>query len=433
MASAGGQTLWARGTHGNALVHQACVPLPDLGESFPCTEYNGRRFMGLLPLIRFLQEISIRARSWSASPPSACFIFDDPSLRQLRYGHLDFNQLLGVCRKHRFHAAVATIPLDSQRTSSAVSALFRSNPDWLSILIHGNNHTARELAQSRSSADWELRMAQALRRVNCLESKHQISPCKVMEPPHGVVCSELAPVLNRLGFEGLLVTPHQFLRVPGNDRIQPSLGLNPAGCFNHGLALIPRIVLSSTAETESALALAAGLPAVIAGHHQDAADGLERIARLADFINASADVTWCNPSRIARRLYWTEGSSTGRHVTLGSSQTELNAMDESHGATLTVVRPWIARGGEEALRVSHEGKVIWENLHAGREATFELTQRGLLQVQSMVRLAHDPVGMPDPPFEPWPVIRKAIMELRDRSQYWARVFPWSARNGSSPD
>ena len=54
-------------------------------------------------------------------------MLDDPNLHWPTYGFLDYAALVGSAKKHNYHVAIATIPLDGWFVHSAVGQLFREN------------------------------------------------------------------------------------------------------------------------------------------------------------------------------------------------------------------------------------------------------------------------------------------------------------------
>src|SRR5208283_5127567 len=105
-----------------------------------------RRFLEMLPLLQWLREICAGA-SPVGPPLRACFIFDDPNLHWPRYGFVDYRQLAAQAEKENYHVSFATIPVDAWFTHSGTAGIFREHRSRLSLLIHGNNHTKRELAR----------------------------------------------------------------------------------------------------------------------------------------------------------------------------------------------------------------------------------------------------------------------------------------------
>ena len=102
-------------------------------------------FMGLLPLLHFLGQL-LGDQGWKLPAPRAAFVIDDPNLHWPSYGFLKYPQLAEHASRHGYHLAFATVPLDGWRVDARAVATMREHPAALSLLIHGNDHVARELA-----------------------------------------------------------------------------------------------------------------------------------------------------------------------------------------------------------------------------------------------------------------------------------------------
>ena len=104
-----------------------------------------RLFFSIIPLVTWLRRVegcAVEQRPTNR----ATFVVDDPNLRCLRYGHLDFAKVVTSAKRNHYHVCVATIPLDLSSSSALVVRHFRQNSAHLSLCIHGNNHTKMSLA-----------------------------------------------------------------------------------------------------------------------------------------------------------------------------------------------------------------------------------------------------------------------------------------------
>src|SRR5207253_606662 len=95
------------------------------------------RFLGLLPLVHFLRQISGDA-AWVAPPLRASFIIDDPNLHFPSYGYVHYRQLAEHARRYGYHVSVASIPLDFHYVHPVAAGIFRDHPSLLSLTVHGN-------------------------------------------------------------------------------------------------------------------------------------------------------------------------------------------------------------------------------------------------------------------------------------------------------
>ena len=113
------------------------------------------RFMGLVPLLHFLEEVCGEA-AWTRPPLRACFVIDDPNLHWTSYGFIDYAELASHAARHGYHVALAMVPLDGALVSRRAAQLFKSSAGRLSLLVHGNDHVARELGRLSSASEAEL-------------------------------------------------------------------------------------------------------------------------------------------------------------------------------------------------------------------------------------------------------------------------------------
>ena len=202
--------------------------------------------MGLLPLLHFLRQL-LADEGWKLPAPRAAFVIDDPNLHWPSYGFLKYPQLAEHASRHGYHLAFATVPLDGWRVDARAVATMREHPAALSLLIHGNDHVARELAGLDSDRQAEAAMAQALRRIAALERASGLSVARVMAPPHGV-CSEAAlRAMFRLGFEAACISRPYPWR-DGLPAPTPLAGWHPAELVAGGIPVAPRQALSAPRE-----------------------------------------------------------------------------------------------------------------------------------------------------------------------------------------
>lgn len=122
----------------------ACRAVADLNE--PVTSSAIVPFFSrLAPLLMFLYQTG-REHYWYNNTPRACFIIDDPLLRN-RYGFLDFKELLELMEREHFSTSIAFIPWNYRRSSSRTIKLFERFPDLYTLCVHGCDHTGGEFAE----------------------------------------------------------------------------------------------------------------------------------------------------------------------------------------------------------------------------------------------------------------------------------------------
>jgi hypothetical protein len=259
---------------------------------------NGRRFLEVLPLLHWLREVC-SSRSEDGPALRACFIFDDPNLHWPRYGLVDYQHIAIHAERENYHVAFATIPFDSWFTHSGTAAIFRKHQSRLSLLVHGNNHTKRELAQVFSESERLFLLKQAIRRIERLERRSGLNVSRVMVPPHGACSEEMLAALPLCGFEAACIS-HGSLRAHNKTRAwTKTLGYLPSEMVR-GCPVFPRWGFSDDIRNTILLAAFLKQAIIIRGHHQDLKRGMELLDDLAGFINGLGPVVWSNMRDLSR-------------------------------------------------------------------------------------------------------------------------------------
>lgn len=374
------------------------------------------QFTRLLPLLNFFQRVAVR-HGWRPPPLRACFVFDDPNLHRRSYGHLNYRFLVKHAHQHDYHAGIATIPLDASSGHAEVLALFRSHPQRLSLLIHGNNHVKLELLHHGSEARRLEMLAEALRRIHRFESRHGLRVCRVMEPPHGVVSADMLAPLNNLGYEAVLVSSDQALQLDPHGEWPATLGLGAVEHSVEGLCLIPRIYMSPHWRADCLLAAFLHRPVVLSGHHEEAADKMHFLEEFTRWVNGFGSVQWLDPSSLARSSYsvWQRGEEW--MVRAGGRRLDV---DVPEGVRRIVVeRAWLSEGERQLLEiVDEQGRTRWSELAGRFSDPLPVGGPARIALWSPPPQAVDWASVPAPPRRLWPFARKQLMSVRDRVSPW---------------
>jgi hypothetical protein len=277
------------------------------------------RCLALLALTHFLRALTA-PRAWRPPPLRAAFVLDDPNLHWPTYGHVRYRELLAHAAEHRYHLAVAMVPLDAWLVHPGVARMFREGADRLSILVHGNDHDGGELGRVGSDADGVRLAAQALRRISRFERRSGLHVSRVMAPPHERVTQPALRGLLACGFEAVstarpfpwvdAVGPSWLIHPPG---VEPGAVFTPAHATADGLPMLLRLDFGHPRE-ELVLRAYLGQPLIVYGHHDDLADGLDVLAQAAAQINRLGDVRWLALDEIARASAETRVEGTTLHV-----------------------------------------------------------------------------------------------------------------------
>jgi hypothetical protein len=420
LATAAGAVAWwhRRRADGNSAVRFSAYAPEELTEGQTLRDHlREGRFMGLVPLLHLLEEVCGEA-AWTRPPLRACFVIDDPNLHWTSYGFIDYAELASHAARHGYHVTLAMVPLDGALVSRRAAQLVKSSAGRLSLLVHGNDHVARELGRLSSASEAERVIAQALRRVARFERRAGVGVARVMAPPHGACSRAAAEALLALAFEAVFASrPYPWqeeLAAPS-----PLAGWHPAELVAGGLPVLPRHHLAARREELIFRALL-GQPQILYLHHWDLRGGLDVLARAARDVDSLGDVRWGRPDWIAK------GSFSSR-LDGGLMEVELHSRD------VVVELP----AGVRALRVRTRGPYdehAWEGLAWSREGASapSLTPlaadgggfaaeldgvRGPARLRLRLPPRREP-GAAQPPRRgprPWPLARRLLVEGRDRA------------------
>ncbi len=183
-------------------------------------------------------------------------------------------------------------------------------------------------------------------------------------------------------------------------------GWGPAD-FVAGCAVIPRRTLGCSA-AEIALHAFLDHPIVLYGHHEDVAHGLEPLADAAARVNRIGDVNWMPVGDMALTNHAQRLS--GDRVVVRPYARRVLVSRPAGATSLTVPEPRNAHG-DPVLRGWSLGSGPVRSF--GTEATLE--QEGPVEVR--LRGAHDVDArlVARPAWRPWPKLRRAGTEVRDRA------------------
>lgn len=291
---------WSRMVISNGVTHDQLTVPDDWMRDTPFLSdcLDARRFLGTLPLIEWIRHV-LACDTWTLPALRACFMFDDPNLHRATYGFIDFEAISRAGRECGFHTSFATVPLDADYVNAKALRCFRDKSSTLSFLVHGNNHTRRELAQNYPSSELEGLGRQALDRIGKLEARSGLSISKVMAPPHGACSAAMLGALGRAGFEGATIS-HGSLRTT-NKHLPWVRRLGTELCnVVEGFPVTPRFRLAPRIENRILVASYFGQAIIPVGHHWDLAKGLDLLSSTAAFINSLGSVDWTDMTAIVR-------------------------------------------------------------------------------------------------------------------------------------
>ena len=419
MARAKSGPVWVRDREGGGVIDRVSLPVA-FKQAQPGKQVleivNEATFPLLLPWMQFLREVTGVDR-WRSSL-KACFMFDDPNLHGSSYGYIRFAQVAAWAREHRYHVSFATVPRDAWFASSRAAGIFRENAEFLSLLIHGNDHVWQEFNQNHDDDARMAMLAQALQRSRRLEASTGLEVCRVMAPPHGLCRDRVMRGMARLGFEAASIS-NGSIRVGTIEVDGPKIvGSRPAEIIE-GLPILSRFQFAADSYQKILLAAYLGQPIIPTGHHQDVADGLGILRDLADQINGLGSVSWMRMSEIARSHYqWRRAGET----MVVRPYARLLKILIPEGVTRLQVEPGTGSGfpsGSWTISSHQHGGFNGFDPAAGVAVAASTT----VWLKQSAEDPVDPATVVLPGFKLWPLARRLACEARDR------VKPWVTRRG----
>jgi hypothetical protein len=413
LAEVAGRPVWQQIGAAAAALGVSAYPLSGLRDGETLRDHlRAGCFMGLLPLVHFLGQV-LGAGGWRLPPLRASFVIDDPNLHWPSYGFLNYRELAAHAVRNSYHVGLATVPLDGWLVDRRVASLLARNSSALSLLVHGNDHVARELGRLSTDAEAEPVIAQALRRIAALERRHGVTVERVMVPPYEA-CSEAAlRAMFRFGIEAACHTrPYPWREdLPA---ATPLAGWHPAELVAGGLPVLPRYPLGAPREDLALWALL-GQPLILYGHHGDFAQGLDILAQAASEIDGLGDVQWGPLGWIARGSYSSRRLGEMLLVRMHARRIAVGVPAGVRALRIVLQEPLGGAAGHRltladgSLGIGFDGGLgVSELLAVDAPARIELTL--------MADRPLSPAQVRSRGIRPWPLIRRALVEGRDRTQ-----------------
>jgi peptidoglycan/xylan/chitin deacetylase (PgdA/CDA1 family) len=243
-------------------------------------------------------------RAWHNPANYANLTIDDLWLRE-PYGHVNYEKLLQQAQQHDFHATIAFIPWNFDRSQPKMVSLFLAHPDRLSICVHGNNHVHQEFGPldmhplEKQAEDIE----QGLARMVKFKQLTNIPYDAVMVFPHSVSPQATFFELKRYNF---LATANS-LNVPSDATAPPGaeFALRTASLHFADFPSLRRYS-AETAIPKTQLAIDAflGNPMLFYVHESFFAAGTDAFNKTADTVNQLQPGTkWRGLGDIVQHLY----------------------------------------------------------------------------------------------------------------------------------
>jgi hypothetical protein len=417
LAKVGDQVLWAVEQQGNQQHHCVGLDIPVLAErDFFHNHFRERQWFAMVPLLHFLRQL-LDPDGWPAPEPRASFIIDDPNLHHRSYGYIDFEKLANHAAAHNYHATIATVPLDAWYFDRQVADLFQTHKKHISLMMHGVNHVADELARSYDEQDALSLLATGLRRIADLESRSGVAVARIMAAPHGAFAEFVADVMLRLGYEAACVSIGSLQRWNPQKHWPANLGFSLAQPL--GSLAFPVFHRIGISETEIRLSAFLGHPVIVATHHQDCISNFARLEFMANIINET-NVRWMGIEEISQTNFVAKTNNRTLHIWPYSRRLTVPLSPE-----ITEV---------EVCRSPYCGAFAIDLRNHRRDGTETVG----LDAPARYRISNNTLEIFFPPSNAvdynlvesknvslWPVVRRLLTEARDRTQ--PILSPASAR------
>jgi len=409
LAKVGDHTVWGIEQLGNQEYHRVGVDVPVFTEKdFFHNHFRELRWFAMVPLLHFVRQL-LGPDGWPAPERRASFIIDDPNLHHRSYGYIDFDKLANHASAHNYHATIATVPLDAWYFDRKVVDLFQTHKKHISLMMHGVNHVADELARSYEEEDALSLLATGLRRIADLESRSGVAVARIMAAPHGAFAEFIADLMARLGYEAACVSIGSLLRWNPEKLWPTNFGFSiaqPLGSL--GFPVFHRIGIS---ETDIRLRTFLGQPVIVATHHQDCVSNFARLESMANIINETPNVQWMGIEDISRTNFVSK-TIKGMHqiwpysrrfkVPLSQEVTDVQICRSLYCEGFTIDLRSNRRDGTESLVPNVPARYRISN--NSMEIFFPPADR-----VDYKQVASKSLGM-------WPIVRRLLTEARDRTK-----------------
>ncbi len=411
LASKEGSPIWAVGEVERNSHHYVALSVPELNEGEATFQhFHGVQFLSLLPLLIFLRALT-EDRHWEQPPLQACFMFDDPNLHWPTYGFINFTEILQHAQVHNYHVSFATIPLDTWFVHKPTATLFKQHFDRLSLLIHGNDHTTKELVCTCSDEERIRILQQALRRIGKLERRSGVEVPRVMAAPHGACSEKVLEQMAQLGFEAACISRGSLRHYNDQAPWLRTLGMKSSDIIS-GLPVFPRFRISRTCHNSILIAALLNQPIIPVGHHHDVAEGLQLLDDLAGFVNSLGTVHWADMRGISRSHYARRLEGKILRVRMFTKRIEVCVPEGTN--QILAECPWLQKAVSMPL--------AWRLLSDGSEWKFNrpdepipvLSGQKLEIVSEPSTTAFIDAKNVRKNYQLWPVVRRLLTEARDR-------------------
>jgi hypothetical protein len=253
-------------------------------------------FLSAVPLVLYIKW-AFAEICWNAPEANACLVIDDPVLKST-HGFVDFKELLSLMKRHKFSTNIAFIPWNWRRSAPEVVRMFRENPGYYSLSVHGCDHTRAEFGDSsRQRLYWKAQ--QATERMDRHRSETGIHYDPVMVFPQGIFSEAAMSALQRTNL--IASVNNDIISADPHPRAITISDVWDIAVTRYPFPLFTRRYPWEGIENFAFDALL-GKPAIAIIHHDYCSDHCARLVRFVQQVNAlRCAPTWRNLGDVVRR------------------------------------------------------------------------------------------------------------------------------------
>jgi hypothetical protein len=234
-----------------------------------------------------------------------------------------------------------------------------------------------------------------------------------MEPPHGAIDAAMFRHLLSLGYDAALVAPELLLIHNRREAWEPTIGLERSVIAPGGFPIIPRIRAYPFWKNDVLLAAFLRQPIVVTVHHQDAAQGMNAFAEIARTVNGLGAVVWSNMAKLSQGNYMQK--IVGDLLVVRMCSRALRVTVPAGVRQIRVLRPWVEPGNPQKVVIRSCRGIVYEGPAEALTRPGTVDEFTVVEVTSERPKAQDFLSVSRPKVHLWPIARKIITEIRDRS------------------
>jgi hypothetical protein len=255
-----------------------------------------KHFLSAVPLVLYIKW-AFAEICWNAPEANACLVIDDPVLKST-HGFVDFKELLSLMKRHKFSTNIAFIPWNWRRSAPEVVRMFKENPGYYSLSVHGCDHTRAEFGDSsRQRLYWKAQ--QATERMDRHRSETGIHYDPVMVFPQGIFSEAAMSALQRTNL--IASVNNDIISADPHPRAITISDVWDIAVTRYPFPLFTRRYPWEGIENFAFDALL-GKPAIAIIHHDYCSDHCARLVRFVQQVNAlRCAPTWRNLGDVVRR------------------------------------------------------------------------------------------------------------------------------------